>query len=52
MGHCLIANALPELPAFFFFGRILGALGMNTVLLGAAAALGARIWLYSVGGWG
>lgn len=101
----LVANALPELPAFFFFGRILQvqgpagwasgcgpllpiqapgggawpggvpallsplafwlslvlqpivtrpaphppqALGMNTVLLVAAGALGARIWAYSV----
>ena len=48
MGAILTANALPELPAFFFFGRILAALGMNTVLLTAAGTLGLRIWAYSV----
>lgn len=52
-GWVLMANALPELPAFFFFGRILSTLGMNTVLLAAAGTLGLRIWAYSVGeGWG
>ena len=49
-GWVLMANALPELPAFFFFGRILHALGMNTVLLAAAGTLGLRTWAYSVSG--
>ena len=49
MGAILSANALPELPAFFFFGHILSALGMNTVLLTAAGTLGLRIWAYTVG---
>ncbi|EFN59197.1 hypothetical protein CHLNCDRAFT_50056 [Chlorella variabilis] len=49
MGCILVANALPELPAFFFFGSILAALGMNTVLLAACATLGLRVWAYSVG---
>lgn len=48
MGYVLMANALPELPAFFFFGRILATLGMNTVLLTAAASLGVRIWAYAL----
>ncbi|PSC76656.1 major facilitator superfamily domain-containing 6-like [Micractinium conductrix] len=48
MGAVLTANSLPELPAFFFFGAIMQALGMQTLLLSAAAALGLRIWAYSL----
>ncbi len=49
MGWVLVANALPELPAFFFFGALLRTLGMNTLLLTAAGALGARIYAFAVG---
>ncbi|KAL4431140.1 hypothetical protein ABPG75_006396 [Micractinium tetrahymenae] len=48
MGAVLTANALPELPAFFYFGRILSAIGMYTVLFTATATLGLRIWAYSL----
>ena len=48
--HPLVCKQLPELPAFFFFGRILAALGMHTLLLGACATLGLRIAAYAVRG--
>jgi len=48
MGWVLLANALPELPVFFFFGDILRAVGMDTLLLGSTAVLSLRIAAYSL----
>ncbi|KAL4423566.1 hypothetical protein ABPG77_004606 [Micractinium sp. CCAP 211/92] len=48
MGAVLTANALPELPAFYYFGSILSAMGMYTLLFTATATLGLRIWAYSL----
>ncbi len=50
MGYVLAANALPELPVFYFFGAILHLLGMHTLLLLSAATLGLRILAYLVRG--
>lgn len=48
MGCVLLANALPELPVFYFFGTILRAVGMDTLLLGSTAVLSLRIAAYSL----
>ncbi len=50
MGYVLTANALPELPVFYFFGGILHTLGMHTLLLVSAGTLGLRILAYLVRG--
>lgn len=49
MGYVLTANALPELPVFFFFGDVLRLLGMHTLLLLSAGALALRLLAYLVG---
>lgn len=48
MGWVLLANALPELPVFYFFGTILRVVGMDTLLLGSTAVLSLRIAAYSL----
>lgn len=48
MGYVLLANALPELPVFYFFGAILRSVGMDTLLLASTAGLGLRIAAYAV----
>jgi hypothetical protein len=48
MGWVLLANALPELPVFYFFGTILRVVGMDTLLLGSTAVLSIRIAAYSL----
>lgn len=50
MGAVLLANALPELPVFWFFGSILRTVGMDTLLVASTVTLGLRIGLYSVFG--
>ncbi|GAB4822224.1 hypothetical protein N2152v2_009270 [Parachlorella kessleri] len=49
MGYVLAANALPELPVFYFFGSILQLLGMHTLLLLSAGALALRLSAYLEG---
>lgn len=48
MGAVLTANALPELPVFYWFGALLHLLGMHTLLLLSAGALGLRLLAYLV----
>lgn len=57
---CVCSRSLPEhaaftpnsgTPAQYFFGHILSAMGMYTLLFTATATLGLRIWAYSVGDW-
>ena len=44
-----LPGGLPTRPCCHPAGAIMQALGMQTLLLSAAAALGLRIWAYSVG---
>lgn len=57
---CVCSQSLPEhaaftsnsgTPAQYFFGHILSAMGMYTLLFTATATLGLRIWAYLVGDW-
>lgn len=48
MGWVLMANALPELPVFYYFGNILHVVGMNTLILSAAFCLALRIAAFTV----
>lgn len=43
MGFVLLANALPELPVFYFFGSILRAVGMDTLLITSTFFLAVRL---------
>jgi len=46
MGFVLLANALPELPVFYFFGSILRAVGMDTLLITSTFFLAVRLALF------
>jgi hypothetical protein len=48
MGWVLTANALPELPVFWYFGSILSVCGMETLLLLSTLGLGLRLLGYPV----
>lgn len=48
LGWVLLANAVPELPVFYFFGQILKRVGMDTLLMLSTLGLGLRIGAYAV----
>lgn len=46
MGGVLMANALPELPVFFFFGRIAQRCTMTLLLFASCGVLALRLLLF------